>query len=249
MRKNSLVWRFFDRVETGRSICTSVICKLCEAEYKFFGNTTNLRVHLSRKHPIQWELAHDDPSISFTSEEGSAGQIGKKRRKIKIDMDDDDTDTIIQEDGDTILIKASDRPDEEWLEELYDKIDYQPKALKIKRRIKREVESDTDYYTEANTPLKPEHEPETKDECSAFGEYIATKLRKLKTARTRGNIQQIITTVLWQAEYGVYDNADTVRNLIFSFSPNINIDMGENSAPDDSIQVEMVNNESEQYNN
>lgn len=55
---SSAVWRFFERIEeNGR--CVSVVCKLCENQYKYFGNTTNLRVHLTTKHPIQWELSQN----------------------------------------------------------------------------------------------------------------------------------------------------------------------------------------------
>lgn len=73
MKKSSIVWNFFDRVEyKGR--CTSVICRLCESEYKFFGNTTNLRVHLGSKHPIQWELARD-PAVIYGEE--SNGESSK----------------------------------------------------------------------------------------------------------------------------------------------------------------------------
>lgn len=66
MKKNSIVWRFFDRIED-KGRCIGVICQLCEIEYRFFGNTTNLRSHLSRKHPIQWELANQNKS-NFDSE-------------------------------------------------------------------------------------------------------------------------------------------------------------------------------------
>lgn len=55
-KSSSPVWKFFERViEHDR--CIAVVCKLCENQYKFFGNTTNLRVHLTNKHPIQWELS------------------------------------------------------------------------------------------------------------------------------------------------------------------------------------------------
>lgn len=65
-KTSSPVWRFFERIqEDGR--CIAVVCKLCENQYKFFGNTTNLRVHLTNKHPIQWELSesgnYDETSV------------------------------------------------------------------------------------------------------------------------------------------------------------------------------------------
>lgn len=57
-RTPSVVWRFFDRIEQdGRVV--AIVCKLCDARYKYFGNTTNLRCHLVNKHPIQWELGQN----------------------------------------------------------------------------------------------------------------------------------------------------------------------------------------------
>lgn len=53
-----------------------------------------------------------------------------------------------------------------------------------------------------------------KDEYSVFGEYIGNKLRKFKNPRTIGNLQQLITTILWQAEYGMYDNAEAVKKIL-----------------------------------
>lgn len=87
MKKNSsVVWKFFDRVlENGR--CVNVVCKLCECQYKFFGNTTNLRVHLINKHPIQWELTGNGADASFSLEDalaaGTSTSTPPKRRKNK----------------------------------------------------------------------------------------------------------------------------------------------------------------------
>lgn len=55
---SSVVWRFFERIEDNKR-CIAVLCKLCETQYKYFGNTTNLRAHLINKHPIQWELSQN----------------------------------------------------------------------------------------------------------------------------------------------------------------------------------------------
>lgn len=59
-RTPSAVWRFFDRIEENGQFVT-VVCKLCDKEYKYCGNTTNLRCHLLNKHPIQWELGQNGP--------------------------------------------------------------------------------------------------------------------------------------------------------------------------------------------
>lgn len=86
-KTSSVVWKFFDRVlENGRCVC--VVCKLCECQYKFFGNTTNLRVHLINKHPVQWELSGSGADPNFSLEDAlAAGTITTgpptKRRKYK----------------------------------------------------------------------------------------------------------------------------------------------------------------------
>lgn len=118
--------------------------------------------------------------------------------------------------------------DEEWLEEDFQtpvEI-YEPKRKNVQyRKIKREVvtpprqRTSSFYLNSASKPDKKEHiiiGDTRKDEYSVFGEYIANKLRKFKAPRTRGNIQQLITTILWQAEYGMYDDAETVKRVLMS---------------------------------
>lgn len=48
----SIVWEFFTKKYENNKVI-SVECKNCNANFKFCGNTTNLRSHLKRKHPIQ----------------------------------------------------------------------------------------------------------------------------------------------------------------------------------------------------
>lgn len=83
-KTSSLVWRFFDRLEENKR-CVAVLCKLCETQYKYFGNTTNLRTHLVNKHPIQWELLQNgtlDESAYRTFDDESTNQtVAPKRRK------------------------------------------------------------------------------------------------------------------------------------------------------------------------
>lgn len=116
--------------------------------------------------------------------------------------------------------------DEEWLEDEYNapvEI-FEPKRKKtIYRKIKREVVTpprrSSNYYAVTSTKADKQNfviSDSRKDEYSVFGEYIANKLRKLKTPRTRSNIQQIVTTILWQAEYGLYDDADAVKRILLT---------------------------------
>lgn len=245
-KTSSVVWKFFDRIlENGRCVC--VVCKLCECQYKFFGNTTNLRVHLINKHPVQWEVSGSGADPNFNLEDAlAAGTITQgppaKRRKYKTrdsdiknvditqnsdsDADDDNTtlDLVRQMHGEQ-------QSDEEWLDEDPYQIThietYEPKMKRKKkyRTIKREVPSPTGlpgYYTVPKAEKVIFEDVNSKDEYSVFGEYVANKIRKIKTPRTRGNLQQLITTILWQAEYGVYDNADTVRRVLL-----MNVDVQE----------------------
>lgn len=80
---SSVVWRFFDRLEENKR-CVAVLCKLCETQYKYFGNTTNLRAHLINKHPIQWELSQNGTlTDAFRVEDDDTNQTTStpKRRK------------------------------------------------------------------------------------------------------------------------------------------------------------------------
>jgi hypothetical protein len=82
---SSVVWRFFDRIENDNKRCFAVLCKLCDTQYKFFGNTTNLRSHLINKHPLQWELSQngtfDESNFRVDDEESNQSTVSPKRRK------------------------------------------------------------------------------------------------------------------------------------------------------------------------
>lgn len=140
------------------------------------------------------------------------------------DADDDNTtlDLVRQMHGEQ-------QSDEEWLDEDPYQITHietyepKPKRKRKYRTIKREVPSPTGlpgYYTIPKADKVLFEDVNNKDEYSVFGEYVANKIRKVKTPRTRGNLQQLITTILWQAEYGLYDDVETVRRVLLM---NVNV--------------------------
>ncbi|XP_073959174.1 uncharacterized protein isoform X2 [Choristoneura fumiferana] len=245
-KRSSIVWRYFDRLEENKR-CVGVLCKLCDTQYKFFGNTTNMRAHLTCKHPLQWELGQSgnlDESTLRYEEESEQPTVSVGHRKKYKDKNVDilstnyESDIEHQEDNDAGIqlvrqMRNSQTVDEEWLEEeAYQTIEPQTKRRRMPyKKIKREIESPPrrmSHKTNAYIPNsmlyeQPERliiqEPQRKDEYSVFGEYVANKLRKVKLPKTRGNLQQLITTILWQAEYGMYDTADAVKRVL-SFSVN-----------------------------
>ncbi|XP_046972185.1 uncharacterized protein LOC124538950 isoform X1 [Vanessa cardui] len=275
-KTSSLVWRFFDRLEENKR-CVAVLCKLCDTQYKYFGNTTNLRTHLVNKHPIQWDLVQNGTLEESTfrafddDDNTTQSTITPKRKKyvksfkdenvrysVSVDLknrrdspnvlaedsmpiieiqrvdvlENSETDNEIHHDGNEEPINivrqmhGSRNSDEEWLnDELYETIEtYEPKRKRMKyRTIKREVQTpppSVPKYVVRNTNSykKPERilidGGQRKDEYSVFGEYVANKLRKLKNNQARGNVQQLITTILWQSEYGLYDSMDTVKRVL-----------------------------------
>ncbi|XP_046972186.1 uncharacterized protein LOC124538950 isoform X2 [Vanessa cardui] len=244
-KTSSLVWRFFDRLEENKR-CVAVLCKLCDTQYKYFGNTTNLRTHLVNKHPIQWDLVQNGTLEESTfrafddDDNTTQSTITPKRKKYvksfkdeNVDvLENSETDNEIHHDGNEEPINivrqmhGSRNSDEEWLnDELYETIEtYEPKRKRMKyRTIKREVQTpppSVPKYVVRNTNSykKPERilidGGQRKDEYSVFGEYVANKLRKLKNNQARGNVQQLITTILWQSEYGLYDSMDTVKRVL-----------------------------------
>ncbi|KAL0868300.1 hypothetical protein ABMA27_007828 [Loxostege sticticalis] len=237
---SSVVWRFFDRIENEHKRCFAVLCKLCDTQYKFFGNTTNLRAHLINKHPLQWELSQsgsfEESSFRVEDEESNQSTVSPKRRKYKsykdknvdvlenTDIDNEQNENEENEATYNLVRQLHDTrgSDEEWLEDPYANIDtYEPKRKRVYRKIKREPQSPPrrlSTYTPQTvkydkTPILVDH-PISRDEYTVFGEYVANKLRKFKGPRTRGNLQQLITTILWQAEYGAYDNAEAVKRVL-----------------------------------
>nr|XP_021183284.2 uncharacterized protein LOC110371384 isoform X2 [Helicoverpa armigera] len=251
---SSVVWRFFERIEENKR-CVAVLCKLCESQYKYFGNTTNLRAHLINKHPIQWELSQngtlDESHFRIEDDDTNPSSTPKRKKYTPRPRKDqnvdilENTDSDVDQEGNEATINLVQQmhavaSDEEWLEEDPYQIThietYEPKRKKMKyRKIKREVASPTGlpgFYVapkaEKTVIFDDSHK---KDEYSIFGEYVANKLRKFKSPRTRGNLQQLITTILWQAEYGLYDDADAVKRvLMYSIQapepePALNVDM------------------------
>ncbi|XP_059051049.1 uncharacterized protein LOC131845911 isoform X1 [Achroia grisella] len=255
---SSIAWQFFDRIEN-ENRCIAVLCKLCDTQYKFFGNTTNLRVHLKNKHPLQWELALngslDDSNFQIEDDESNQSAVSPKRKsystrsykdknvrysvsvdntrntreripKIEIqridvlsDVDNDNRDNEDTEATFNLVRQLHEGSDEEWLVDDQYQTTYTPTSKKVLyRKIKREVQ--TPPRRLPSRPVNYEKSPVVientiyRDECSVFGEYVANKLRKLKVSRTRSNLQQLITTILWQAEYGTYDNANTVKRVL-----------------------------------
>nr|XP_013189944.1 unnamed protein product [Amyelois transitella] len=234
---SSLVWRFFDRIENESKRCLAVLCKLCDTQYKFFGNTTNLRAHMSNKHPLQWELAQngtledtsfrgedDDTNQSSASPKRKYARAYNKNKNVDVletSEGEDDTEdaeatfNLVRQLHSTTNLRGS---DEEWLEDET----YEPKRKKVMyKKIKREVTTPPrrqSFVRMMKNEPRPAPSPivleSYKDEYSVFGEYVANKLRKFRTPRTRGNLQQLITTILWQAEYGAYDSADAVKRLL-----------------------------------
>ncbi|CAH4027617.1 uncharacterized protein LOC123709260 isoform X2 [Pieris brassicae] len=230
-RTPSVVWRFFDRIEQdGRVV--AIVCKLCDARYKYFGNTTNLRCHLVNKHPIQWELGQNETleegfRVAATDDETNQSTPRPRQKRYRKSETNDNVDVLesetdIAHDDDTQatinLVKQLHRgSDEEWLnEDVFDTVTEtytQPqKKRKIYRKIKREVISPAPTTYEPKKQIIIQNN--RRDEYHAFGEYVSNKLRKFNNNQTQSNVQQLITTILWQAEYGVYDNMDTVKRIL-----------------------------------
>ncbi|XP_050679593.1 uncharacterized protein LOC126975632 isoform X2 [Leptidea sinapis] len=249
MRK-SLVWRFFERITNQNGRCISVVCKLCDNRHKFFGNTTNLRSHLTRKHPLQWELLSTNENLDEYSkssnqgldDEQSGGETPRKRRHSRafrrenVDvLNETDTEQVDDDTQATInLVKQMEdaNTDEEWLnDEMFETVECGPQPKKRYRHIKRETGSPrlipTYSLKSTELPKKQIVINNSKDEYTAFGEYVSNKLRKFTNNQTKSNIQQLITTILWQAEYGIYDSMETVKRIILHSVQ----EMGDHSKP------------------
>ncbi|CAK1545432.1 unnamed protein product [Leptosia nina] len=254
-RTPSIVWRFFDRIEQDNRV-VAIVCKLCDNQYKYFGNTTNLRAHLTHKHPIQWELGQNESleeglRIAGTDDDTNQSSLLRQRRykksrkndnvcysisvdknpanggeeggmpTIKVDMLEVDTEGEHDEETINLVKQMHGGSDEEWLnEDVFETVEaYQPqkKRRMSYKSIKREVTSPQPLTTSYSRPT-----PTTKrviinnrrDEYQTFGEYVGNKLRKFKNNETRSNVQQLITTILWQAEYGVYNNMETIKRVL-----------------------------------
>ncbi|XP_063368425.1 uncharacterized protein LOC134656795 isoform X1 [Cydia amplana] len=260
-KRSSVAWRFFDRLEENKRV-VGVLCKLCDQQYKYFGNTTNMRTHLTCKHPLQWELVQngtlDESTLRFTEDTEDSTISVQPRRKYKdknvrysvsvdvkndsnitgedsmphieiqtVDALENESDIEHQEVNEAGIhlvrqMRDSRATDEEWLEEeTYQTVEPTLKRRKVPfKRIKREIQSPPprlSYKPKPQLQYETEqivYQAPSKDEYTVFGEYVANKLRKVKLPKTRGNLQQLITTILWQAEYGMYESADAVKRVL-----------------------------------
>lgn len=250
MRKvPSIVWQFFVRLKDNKY---AVLCKLCDREYAYSGNTTNLRRHLLKKHHVQWELSQsnwdgqktlkDSPTHASFNDDETTNQssVSQRRRKYLIAKDtnvdlletsetEEHVDREENEDTDYLVRQLHDTQgsDEEWLESDYNDPTeiFASKRKKTDYNIKTEgltrPRRSSNYYelTNDKTEERVIIDESRNDEYSVFGEYIANKLRKLKAPRTRSNVQQLIATIVWQAEYGHYDDAASVQRVLSSVKP------------------------------
>lgn len=65
---------------------------------------------------------------------------------------------------------------------------------------------------------------EEKDEHAIFGEYVASKLRKLSSHIARCTVQHKISDILWEADLGLYDCQQQMVKKLKSTSENVRND-------------------------
>ncbi|CAG9840744.1 unnamed protein product [Diabrotica balteata] len=61
----SAVWDFFSKSNDTKS----VTCSSCKNEFKYRGNTTNMKKHLQRMHTLRWSENNAAPFSSLTDDE------------------------------------------------------------------------------------------------------------------------------------------------------------------------------------
>lgn len=73
-RVKSSVWDFFNRSNDKKN----VNCSLCKRDYKYHGNTTNMKKHLQRLHPIQFLQNNNGNSTVSENQDDDNPDVGKK---------------------------------------------------------------------------------------------------------------------------------------------------------------------------
>ncbi|KAL4148694.1 hypothetical protein QTP88_002865 [Uroleucon formosanum] len=71
-KQRSVVWEIFRKNSDGKV----VTCQVCKKEFKYFGNTTNLKEHLKRMHPFKLNTVpgnKDDPSDQLQTINNASG--------------------------------------------------------------------------------------------------------------------------------------------------------------------------------
>ena len=75
-KKRSDVWSYFEKVDDGKK----AKCSLCSKVLAFCGGTTNLREHLTSKHPFQYEAKRNSKATRpFQAQQGKLDTFVKQR--------------------------------------------------------------------------------------------------------------------------------------------------------------------------
>ncbi|VVC94716.1 unnamed protein product [Leptidea sinapis] len=245
MRK-SLVWRFFERITNQNGRCISVVCKLCDNRHKFFGNTTNLRSHLTRKHPLQWELLSTNENLDEYSkssnqgldDEQSGGETPRKRRhsrafrrenvrySISVNKNQDSTG------GDGIPVIKVDVLNETDTEQVDDDTQATINLVKQMEDANTDEEwlNDEMFETVECGPQPKKRYRHIKRETGSPRLIPTYSLKSTELPKKQiviNNSKDEYTAFGEYAEYGIYDSMETVKRIILHSVQ----EMGDHSKP------------------
>lgn len=67
--------------------------------------------------------------------------------------------------------------------------------------------------------IESSYSPAERDECQIFGEYVSSKIRKLRTEYAKNTVQHLINAILYDAFLGKYDAPPTYDHSSVGTSP------------------------------
>ena len=85
----SPVWQYFGFYKSSSGVIQreKAVCRLCHSELSYSGNTTNLRTHIERHHPIEHKLLNSEPKKEQYSKQQTLQEVVERLNPLSSDSE------------------------------------------------------------------------------------------------------------------------------------------------------------------
>ncbi|KAK9871391.1 hypothetical protein WA026_011645 [Henosepilachna vigintioctopunctata] len=183
---NSIVWHFFKRSMDG----THAKCRICLHTMNFFGGTTNFRIHLHRKHPLQYRKRLEEiRELNKFVEKTTLDPEDVKEKILICDKSEDDYTENLQKTHEVFISETNDG--EELDSALVDSPTSRTPSLTDRKSRDRQTDLKKDnssrkssepaykIFKSSDSVCTSSPSKLSQDECETFGKIVASHLREL----------------------------------------------------------------------
>ena len=85
----SPVWQYFGFYKSSSGVIQreKAVCRLCHSQLSYSGNTTNLRTHVERHHPIEHKLLNSEPKKEQYSKQQTLEEVVERLNPLSSDSE------------------------------------------------------------------------------------------------------------------------------------------------------------------